>query len=214
MGGDIAATAPGTLVEVKGTLRVREPLAAEFSQKPAAYFRSEIEREETYYERNSKGESQRRTRTTTIYKTMKYGSCLIQDESGRVGIDFDGATVEAVQTLNEPTANPAGSSGIMAGVLSVVSGRNETFRRIEHCSRRTSRSTSSPRCGRRTDRQAGGGLEEQDLHRQPQIRGRAHQEPRMDPHWILLGAIVFLIAVVLPHRPEDEDLETAFTPRA
>src|SRR5262249_2965652 len=122
--------------EVKGTLRVREPLAAEFSKKPAAYYRAEIQREETYYERNSKGESERRTRTTTIYKDMKYGSCLIQDDSGRVGIDFDGAEVEAMQILNEPTPNPATAAStagaVVSGVLNVLGGRNETFRRIEH----------------------------------------------------------------------------------
>jgi hypothetical protein len=133
---DVASLAPGTFVEVKGTLRVREPLTAEFSKKPAAYFRAEIQREETYYERNSKGERQRRTRTTTVYNNMKYGACLIQDDSGRVGIDFDGAEIEAEQTVNEPTANPAGASGtagaIVAGVLNAVSGSSETFRRIEH----------------------------------------------------------------------------------
>jgi hypothetical protein len=132
---DVASLAPGTFVEVKGTLRVREPLLGEFSQKPAAYFRCEIQREETYYERNSKGESQRRTRTTTIYQNMKYGSCLIQDDSGRVGIDFEGAEVEAVQVINEPTSNPAaatGTLGAVTGVLNAIGGRSETFRRIEH----------------------------------------------------------------------------------
>jgi hypothetical protein len=132
---DIGALPPGSFVEVKGTLRVREPLMGEFSQKPAAYFRAEIQRQETYYERNSKGESERRTRTTTIYNNMKYGACLIQDDSGRVGIDFDGADVEAPQTVNEPTANPSSSSGAMAvaaGVLNVLGGRSESFRRIEH----------------------------------------------------------------------------------
>ena len=37
---------------------------------------------------------------------MKYGQCLIEDQTGRVGIDFDGAEVEAVQVVNEPTAPP------------------------------------------------------------------------------------------------------------
>jgi hypothetical protein len=132
---DVAALPAGTFVEVKGTLRVREPLAAEFSRKPVAYFRAEIQREETYYERNSKGESERRTRTTTIYNNMKYGACLVQDDSGRVGIDFDGAEVEAQQTVNEPTANPSNASGalaVAAGVLNVLGGRSESFRRIEH----------------------------------------------------------------------------------
>jgi hypothetical protein len=38
--GTVAALAPGQVVEVAGTLRVRTPLTAEFSQKPCAYFKA------------------------------------------------------------------------------------------------------------------------------------------------------------------------------
>lgn len=130
--GSVAQLSPGTATEVKGTLRVRSPLMAEFSQKPCAYFRCEIEREEVYYERDSQGRDQRKTRTTTVYSNVKYGQCLIEDESGRVGIDFDGATVEAIETINEPTAAPSTSgSGLIGGVLSALSNSNATFRRKE-----------------------------------------------------------------------------------
>jgi len=81
------------VVEVAGTLRVRTPLTAEFSQKPCAYFKAEIEREETYYERNSDGREERRTAPRRSTPTMKYGQCLVEDASGKVGIDFDGAEV-------------------------------------------------------------------------------------------------------------------------
>lgn len=129
--GSVAQLSPGTAVEVKGTLRVRTPLLAEFSQKPCAYFRCEIEREEVYYERDSQGRDQRKTRTTTVYSNMKYGQCLMEDQTGRVGIDFDGATVEAIQTVNEPTAAPSTGGGLIGGVLSALSNSNATFRRKE-----------------------------------------------------------------------------------
>ena len=129
--GSVTQLAPGMPVEVKGTLRVRAPLRAEFSGQPAAYYKSEVEREETYYERDSDGRDQRKTRTTTVYSTMKYGQCLIEDTSGRVGIDFDGAEVEAVEVVNEPTAPPGGSGGVIGGVLSALSNTNATFRRKE-----------------------------------------------------------------------------------
>ena len=129
--GTIAREPPGTLVEVKGTLRVRTPLTAEFSQKPCAYFKCEIEREEVYYERDSQGREERKTRTTTVYSNMKYGQCLIEDQSGRAGIDFEGANVEAIQTVNEPTAAPNTSSGLIGGVLSALSNSNATYRRKE-----------------------------------------------------------------------------------
>jgi hypothetical protein len=128
----VAAQPPGQVVEVAGTLRVRTPLTAEFSQKPCAYFKAEIEREETYYERNSDGREERRTRTTTVYTNMKYGQCLVEDASGKVGIDFDGAEVEAMQTVKEPTAPPGqGATGIIGGVLSALSNTNSTYTRKE-----------------------------------------------------------------------------------
>ncbi|HKS64024.1 MAG TPA: GIDE domain-containing protein [Xanthobacteraceae bacterium] len=129
--GSVAALAPGTAVEVKGTLRVRVPLKAEYSGQPAAYYKCEIEREETYYERDSNGRDERKTRTTTVYSNMTYGQCLVEDGSGRVGIDFDGAEVEAVQTVNEPTAPPGGGGGVIGGVLSALSNSNATYRRKE-----------------------------------------------------------------------------------
>ena len=131
--GTVAALPPGQIVEVAGTLRVRAPLTAEFSGKPCAYFKAEIEREEVYYERDSQGKDERRTRTTTVYTNMKYGQCLIEDASGKAGIDFDGADVEAIQTVKEPTAAPGQgqTSGIIGGVLSALSSSNSTYTRKE-----------------------------------------------------------------------------------
>jgi hypothetical protein len=134
--GSVATMAPGSPVEVKGTLRVRAPLIAEFSGQPAAYFKCEIDRTETYYERDSNGRDQRRTHTTTIYTNVKYGQCLVEDESGRVGIDFDGAEVEGVRTINEATADPSagagGAASMIGGVLYAVAGRRYDFWRREN----------------------------------------------------------------------------------
>jgi hypothetical protein len=131
--GSVAAMPPGQVVEVAGTLRVREPLTGEFSGKPCAYYKAEIEREEVYYERDSQGREERRTRTTTVYSTTKFGQCLIEDSSGRVGLDFEGADVEGVQTVNEPCAPPGQTqmSGVIGGVLSALSNSNSTYRRKE-----------------------------------------------------------------------------------
>jgi hypothetical protein len=129
--GAAAALAPGTLVEVKGTLRCRSPLAAEYSGKPCAYYKAEIERVETYYERDSQGREERKTRKTTVYSNVQYGSCLVEDASGRVGIDFDGATVEAIQTVNEPTSAPNTSSGAAGAILSALANSNASYQRKE-----------------------------------------------------------------------------------
>jgi hypothetical protein len=132
--GTVAALPPGQIVEVAGTLRVRTPLAAEFSQKPCAWFKAEIEREEVYYERDSDGKSQRRTRTSTVYTNTNFGQCLVEDETGKVGIDFEDADVEAIQTLKEPCAAPGQgqASGIIGGVLSAIANSNYSYERKEH----------------------------------------------------------------------------------
>jgi E3 Ubiquitin ligase len=131
--GAVGALPPGQIVEVAGTLRVRTPLAAEFSGKPCAYFKAEIEREEVYYERNSDGRDERRTRTTTVYTNMKYGQCLVEDGTGKVGIDFEGADVEAVETVKEPCGAPGQgqASGIIGGVLSALASSNASYTRKE-----------------------------------------------------------------------------------
>ena len=129
--GSIAGLPPGRLAEVIGTLRVRTPLIAEFSQKPCAYYKSEIEREETYYERDSNGREERKTRTTTVYSNAQFGQCLIEDMTGRVGIDFDGAKVEAISVVNEPTSAPSTATGLVGGVLSALSNANSRYQRKE-----------------------------------------------------------------------------------
>jgi hypothetical protein len=125
---------PGQVVEVAGTLRVRQPLSAEFSGKSCAYYKCEIDREELYYERDSQGRQERRTRTTTVYSNTKYGQCLVEDSTGRVGIDFEGADVEAEQTVKEPCAPPGQMqmSGVVGGVLSALANSNSTYQRREN----------------------------------------------------------------------------------
>ena len=180
--GSIAQAAPGTVVEVKGTLRVRTPLTAEFSGQPCAYFKCEIEREETYWERDSQGRDQRKTRTTTVYTNVKNGQCLVEDTTGRVGLDFDGAEVEAVETVNEPTAAPNATGGGMLGtVLSAISNTNSTYRRKESIL-----GADIPVYVLGEVREGGligkpaRRLEEQDLRDQPQVRGRADEVAHLD----------------------------------
>src|ERR671927_570796 len=42
---DVAGIAPGTLVEVKGTLRCEEPLTSEMAERTCAYYSSTVTRE-------------------------------------------------------------------------------------------------------------------------------------------------------------------------
>ena len=126
--GEVGKVAAGTLVEVTGALRCAKPATAEFSQQPCVYFQAEIEREETYYERDSQGRDQRKTRTTTVHSNTKHVPCQVEDETGSVPLDLDGASIEAVPVIDEYTANPGGTA---TAILSAIAGSNERYRRKE-----------------------------------------------------------------------------------
>src|SRR4051812_2089486 len=97
---DVARLVPGTIVEVKGNLRCQAPLRGEFSKEPCAYFFAKTDREEVYYERDSQGRSERKTRTQTIHSNIRFAPCLVQDQSGTVAINIEGADVEGEQAFN------------------------------------------------------------------------------------------------------------------
>jgi hypothetical protein len=127
---DIAKLAPGTLVKVKGTVRCAKPLIAEFSQQPCVYFRSEIEREEVYYDRDSDGKERRNTRKTSLHSNIQYAPCVVEDDSGTVAVDLEGADIEAIEAVSGygyPANSKAGAVALgtvanaFVAVASVVS---------------------------------------------------------------------------------------------
>ncbi len=115
-----AQTAPGTLVEVAGTLRCQTPIVSEFAKQPCAYYKAEITREEVTYDRDSDGKERRNTRTVTVYSNAQNAACAIADDSGMVGIDFQGAAVEAPLVFDE-RGNPNSGGGVMGVITSIAS---------------------------------------------------------------------------------------------
>jgi hypothetical protein len=118
----VATLAPGTVVEVKGTLRCAAPLTGEFSQQRCVYFKAEIQREETYYTRDSSGKEQRQTRTTNVHSNCQHAPCAVADDSGQVALHLDGAEIEGQLAVNRRESE---SSGIAMSVLNLASGRNQ-----------------------------------------------------------------------------------------
>jgi len=90
---DVASVPPGSTVEVVGTLRCPNPLKGEFSNLPCAWFASEITR--TVTRPNNQG-----TETTRIHYNAMHAPCLVEDASGRVALDLDGAEIEGQQVVN------------------------------------------------------------------------------------------------------------------
>jgi hypothetical protein len=122
---EVATLAPGTVVEVKGTLRCATPLTGEFSQQPCVYFKAEIQREETYYTRDSQGREQRQTRTTNVHSNCRHAPCVVADDSGQVDLRLDDATIEGQVAVNRRESDNQGAAGVAIAILNVASGRNQ-----------------------------------------------------------------------------------------
>jgi hypothetical protein len=118
----VASLAPGTVVEAKGTLRCVAPLTAEFSQQPCVYFKAQIEREETYYTRDSSGKEERRTRTIPVHSNIQFAGCAVVDDSGQVALRLDGAEIEGQLVVNRRESE---SQGLAMSVINLASGRNQ-----------------------------------------------------------------------------------------
>lgn len=120
---DVATLAPGTLVEVKGVIRCAEPLTAEFSQRACVYVRSEIERKEVRWRDGKRETYYANERTTELHAPF-----YVEDDSGRILVRGEGATIEAIEVLNQ-TANTAADT--VASTLMTVAGAGTHERRMK-----------------------------------------------------------------------------------
>jgi hypothetical protein len=120
---DIARLTPGKLAEIKGTLRCAGPLTAEFSKQACAYYKSEIRRETVYYENDSQGRRERKTRTDNVQSNTQFAPCTIEDASGRVTINLDGADIEGLQVIDRRSIE---DRGLAATVISAALGGNDS----------------------------------------------------------------------------------------
>jgi hypothetical protein len=113
---EVARLAPGTAVEVKGTLRCAAPLVAEFSQTRCAYHKSEIQREIVEYRRGSDGKDERHTRTEPMHSNVRHARCTVEDKSGAVALNLDGADIEGEQVVNRREAEQRGVAAVLVNV--------------------------------------------------------------------------------------------------
>jgi hypothetical protein len=128
---EVGRLAPGTLVEVTGALRTRQPLTAEFTGRPCAYFRCHIERWTTFSGENENGMPTHHRGRATMYANSGHADCVVQDHSGWVALDFDGATVEAFEVLDEPVSVSETGSLLADVALDALRDTRSSYRRSE-----------------------------------------------------------------------------------
>jgi hypothetical protein len=126
---EVSGLAPGTLVEVKGTLRCEEPLTSEMSEKTCAYYSATVTRE--YLERDhgdddSPGSDRR---SEIISQIEQFAPFSVEDETGSVPVSAEGAEVDARQVVNrfERNTGNEGPSISLGGATLNLGGGERTI---------------------------------------------------------------------------------------
>jgi hypothetical protein len=122
---EVAGMAPGSPVEVKGTLRCESPLESEMAHQRCAYYLSQVIREYQETERDADGDLETRRRSEVVASNERFAPFAVEDDSGAVGVRGEGAEVDALQVMNrfERDADPSG--GITLGGITVNLGERE-----------------------------------------------------------------------------------------
>ena len=125
---DVSGLAPGTLVEVKGTLRCEEPLTSEMAEKTCAYYSSTVTREYLRPDHDDDNDVGSDRRTEVIAQNVQYAPFAVEDDSGSVAVDAEGAEVDARQVVNRFDRNTGNEGSFSLGGVSInLSGGERTI---------------------------------------------------------------------------------------
>jgi len=110
---EVSSLAPGTVVEVKGTLRCEEPLTSEMAERSCAYYISTVTREylERDYDDDDVGSDRR---SEILSQNEQFAPFSVEDETGSVPVSAEEAEVEADQVVNRFERDASGLS--IAGI--------------------------------------------------------------------------------------------------
>src|ERR687897_106157 len=123
---EVSGLSPGTLVEVKGTLRCEEPLISEMAEKTCAYYSSTVTREylrPDYDDDDNDAGSDRRTEI--IAKNGQFAPFVVEDGTGFVGVHAEGAEMDARQVVNRFDRNVGNEGTFTLGGMTVNLGGGE-----------------------------------------------------------------------------------------
>jgi hypothetical protein len=125
---DVSSLAPGTLVEVKGTLRCEAPLTSEMAGQTCAYYSATVTRE--YLERdNDDDDVGSDRRSEIISQNEQFAPFSVEDETGSVPVNAEGAEVDARQVVNrfERNTGNEGPSISLGGATLNIGGGERTI---------------------------------------------------------------------------------------
>ena len=131
---DVAGMAPGSPVEVKGTLRCESPLESEMAGKTCAYYLSQVIREYQETERDADGDLETRRRSEVVASNEQFALFAVEDDSGAVGVRGEGAEVDALEVMDRFERDAGGAGSISLGGLTFNLGERERtigYRHVE-----------------------------------------------------------------------------------
>ena len=97
--GEASGLSPGTLVEVKGTLRCGDPLESEMAKERCAYYRATITREYLREDHDDDDVGSNR-RSEILSQNELFAPFSVEDDSGSVPVNAEGAEVDARQVVS------------------------------------------------------------------------------------------------------------------
>src|SRR5918992_5704381 len=125
----VSGLAPGTLVEVKGTLRCEQPLTSEMAGERCAYYSSKVVREylERDYDDDDDVGSDRRSEV--VAQNEQFAPFTVEDPTGSVTVSAEGAEVDARQVVNrfERNTGSEGPSITLGGATINLGGGERTL---------------------------------------------------------------------------------------
>jgi E3 Ubiquitin ligase len=119
---DVAGIAPGTLVEVKGTLRCEEPLTSEMADRTCAYYSSTVTREYLRPDYDDDNDAGSDRRTEIIAQNVQFAPFMVEDDTGFVRVHAEGAEVDARQVVNRFDRNTSNEGPFSLGGMTVNLG--------------------------------------------------------------------------------------------
>ena len=123
---DVSGLAPGTLVEVEGTLRCEEPLTSEMAGERCAYYSSKVIREYQESDDDDDGSDQR---SEVVAQNEQFAPFTVEDPTGSVTVSAEGAEVDARQVVNrfERNTGREGPSITLGGATINLGGGERTL---------------------------------------------------------------------------------------
>jgi hypothetical protein len=106
---DVSGLSPGTLVEVKGTLRCEEPLTSEMANERCAYYSSTVTREYLERDHDDDDDVGSDRRSEVVAHNEQFAPFAVEDATGSVPVSAEGAEVDAPSiSLGGATINLGG----------------------------------------------------------------------------------------------------------